>query len=68
MHEASATREIRAEKSAVWAAIDDFGGIDEFEHTIERSRIIDGPETGEGAVRECHVDDGTRVEEKIIEY
>lgn len=68
MHEASATREIRADTAVVWEAIDDFGGIDKFESTIERSGIIDGPETGEGAVRECHFDDGSRTEEKIIEY
>ena len=68
MHEASVTREIHAEKAAVWAALDDFGGIDKYAADLEQSRIIDGPETGMGAVRECNFADGPRVQEKIIEY
>lgn len=68
MHEASVTREIRADKEVVWEGIDDFGGIDKYSPPLEQSEIIGDQETGEGAIRECYFEDGTRVEEEIVEY
>ena len=63
-----AAREIGAETSAVWAVLDDFGGVDKFNPSVVRARIIDGPETGEGATRECELDDGGVIHERIVEY
>lgn len=68
MHEVSVSREIDAPKSAVWEVLDDFGGVSKYSPGVEDSGIVDGPDTGVGAVRECHLDEGGRIAEKIVEY
>ena len=68
MHEVSVTREIDAPKTAIWQVLDDFGGVDKYNPGITRSGIVDGPDTGRGATRECLLNDGGRIEEEIIEY
>lgn len=68
MHEVRASRVIDAPKSTVWAVLDDFGGVSKYSPGVEDSGIVDGPDTGVGAVRECRLDGGGRIAEEIVEY
>ena len=68
VHTVSVTREIDASLSDVWAVLDDFGGVSKYNPNVETSGIVDGPETGVGATRECHFADGGRIEERIVHY
>jgi len=68
MHEVSVTREIDAPKAAVWRVLDDFGGVAKYNPGVNSSGIVAGPDTGEGATRECVLDEGGRIEEEIVAY
>jgi hypothetical protein len=52
----------------VWAVLDDYGGVSQYNPNVKTSRVVVGPETGRGATRECVFYDGGRIEEKIIDY
>lgn len=68
MHEVSVTRKINASSSVVWQVLDDFGGVAKYNPGVAESGIVTGPDTGEGATRECVLDGGGRIEEEIIDY
>jgi len=68
MHTVSASRIINASLSDVWTILDDFGGVSQYNPNVKTSGIIDGPDTGQGATRECVFYDGGRIEEKITDY
>ena len=68
MHTVRVAREIDAPKSEIWRILDDFGGVSKYSPGVETSGIVDGPDTGVGAVRECHLDEGGRIAERIVEY
>lgn len=68
MHEVSVTREINASLPIVWQILDDFGGVVKYNPGVIKSGIVAGPDIGEGAIRECVLDGGGRIEEKIIDY
>lgn len=68
MHTVSVTREIEAPKAAVWEVLDDFGGVVKYNPGVASSGIVDGPDTGEDATRECILEEGGRIEEVIVDY
>lgn len=68
MHGFSVSRDIDAPKEDVWAVLDDFGNLADYDPKNATSRVIDGPPTGPGAVREAVKPDGGRVVHEIIEY
>lgn len=68
MHTVSVTKEIDASPEAVWAVLDDFGGVARYNPHVETSTVVDGPDTGTGAIRECQFYDGGRIEEEIVDY
>lgn len=68
MHEIRATRTTDAPKAEIWDVLDDFGSVDAWTPSIASARIVAGPETGEGATRECVLETGDTAEEKIVEY
>ena len=68
MHSVRASRVLHAPIDRVWDVLDDFGGISTYHPNVESSRVVNGIETGEGARRECHLDDGGRIEETITAY
>lgn len=68
MHTVTVTRTIDAPIDEVWTVLDDFGGVAKYNPHVESSGIIDGPDTGPGATRECVFSNGGRVEERIVEY
>lgn len=59
---------IDAPPEAVWAVAGDFNGIPRWLPTIAESRIILGKNHQVGAIRELVRMNGTRVEEKLLEY
>lgn len=67
-HAFSVSRELDAPKAAVWAVLDDFGNLADYDPKNASSQIIAGPETGVGATREAIQHDGGRVVHEIIEY
>ena len=68
MHTVSVRKAIDASFDEVWAVLDDFGGVSKYNPNVETSKIVDGPDTGLGATRECVFHDGGRVEEEIVAY
>ena len=68
MHTTSVTREIDAPIEEVWRVLDDFGGVANYNPNVKTSKVIDGPDSGTGATRECLFHDGGRIEEAIVEY
>jgi len=68
MHTVSVEKVISVPAEDAWAALDEFGRVSEYNPHVATSKIIDGPETGVGATRECVFEDGGRIEEKIVEY
>lgn len=68
MHTVSVRREIDASIEEVWRILDDFGGVAKYNPSVETSKIVAGPESGNGATRECTFYDGGRIEEQIVDY
>ncbi len=68
MHNVSVQKVIAVPAERAWAALDEFGRVSEYNPHVAISRIINGPETGVGATRECVFEDGGRIEEEIAEY
>lgn len=68
MHSFSVSREIEAPKAEIWAVLDDFGNLADYDPKNATSRVIDGPETGVGAVREAVKPGGGRVVHELIAY
>ena len=68
MHTVRVSREIDASLEEVWRVLDDFGGVAKYNPNVETSTIVAGPESGNGATRECTFYDGGRIEEKIVDY
>lgn len=68
MHSFSVSREIEVPKADVWAVLDDFGNLADYDPKNASSRVIEGPETGVGAVREAVKPDGGRVVHELVEY
>lgn len=68
MHEVQATRTIDAPTAAVWEVLDDFAGVSKFNPAVDSAHLVAGPDTGEGATRECVLADGGTISERIIEY
>ena len=53
--------------SKVFAALDDFAGIQRFHPLLESSPLVEGtPETGVGAERVCHLYDGNTLHERVV--
>jgi hypothetical protein len=68
MHTVSVEKVISVPAEDAWAALDEFGRVSEYNPHVATSKIINGPETGVGATRECVFEDGGRIEEEIVEY
>lgn len=68
MHTVRVDKTIDAPIEDVWSVLDDFGGVANYNPNIKASSIVDGPDAGVGATRECRFDDGNRIEEEIVEY
>lgn len=68
MHEVQATRTIDAPSAAIWVVLDDFAGVSKFNPAVDTARLVAGPDTGEGATRECVLADGGTIIERVIEY
>lgn len=68
MHTVSVRKAMGASFEEVWTVLDDFGGVSKYNPNVETSRIVDGPDTGIGATRECVFYDGGQVEEEIVAY
>lgn len=68
MHTVAVTSSIRAPFETVWALLDDFGQASVYGPGIEASRIINDIPRGLGAMRECVLDDGGIVQERITAY
>jgi mxaD protein len=62
------TIHIKASPEEVWALAGDFGGVARWLSTIESSRLVLKSKSEEGAIRELLRMNGTRVQEKLLEY
>ena len=52
----------------VWEVLADWGNVDKWHFSVEKSPIMDGKTFGLGAKRTCYFYDGTNVVEEITEY
>ncbi|KAB1186714.1 MULTISPECIES: SRPBCC family protein [Haloferax] len=68
MHTVTQRRTIDAPLDDVWAVLDDFGGVANYNPSIERSFITNDVETGEGATRQCDFYGGASIQERITSY
>jgi len=68
MHTVSVSKTIDASLGEVWPVLDDFGSVANYNPNVKKSGIVEGPDTGTGATRECVFYGGGRIEEKIVEY
>jgi mxaD protein len=59
---------IDASPDAVWAVAGDFVGLDKWYPPAQASRLVLGRNREVGAIRELTRGNGTKVEEKLIEY
>ena len=64
----SETMRVNLPGGSVWAVLDDFGGIERYAPTIERSPILTENATGLGAMRKCEFYSGGSLIEEIIDY
>jgi len=68
MHTVSVTRTLPHPFPRVWEALDDFGAVQKYHPTVEKSGILNGIARGEGAQRVCQFYDGSAIKERITEY
>jgi uncharacterized protein YndB with AHSA1/START domain len=68
MHSASATRTIDAPAVTVWAVVDDFAGVADYNPNVESARLTGEASTGEGASRRCTLAGGGHLDETIVAY
>jgi uncharacterized protein YndB with AHSA1/START domain len=68
MHSISTSRVVDAPVARVWAVLDDFGGVSNYNPMVDDSRTLGERATGAGARRECLLDGGGRLEEVIVDY
>ncbi len=68
MHHVQVNREIDRPAEAVWAILDDFGGVFRYHPLVKKSGITNGIGSGLGAGRVCHFDDGSSIREEITAY
>ena len=59
---------IDAPPDAVWAVVGDFVGLNRWYPPIPESRLVLGRNNEVGAIRELRRGNGTKVEEKLVEY
>jgi len=68
MHTVVVEREMDVQADRAWSILDDFGGIYRFHPNVEKSSIQNGIDSGLGAERVCHFDNGDQVREQITGY
>ncbi len=59
------TIEIPASSEEVWNAVKDFGGIYKWNPYVQSVSLLSESNEGEGAVRVCHMYDGTSIKESV---
>jgi len=59
---------IDAPPEVVWAVVGDFAGLHKWYPPIPESRLVLGRNNEVGAIRELRRGNGTRVEEKLVDY
>jgi len=64
----SATRQIAAPASAVWAAVADIGGVHKWHPKVRQSPLLSVASEGPGAKRRCDFYDGTSVVEEVTDW
>lgn len=52
----------------VWDALDDFGNIANFHPLVHTSASTNDTDTGQGAQRVCHFENGATIHEEIVAY
>jgi len=68
MHHVHVDRVIDQPADAVWAKLDDFGGVYRYHPLVVTSPLANGIGSGLGAQRVCHFDDGNSIREEITAY
>lgn len=67
-HHIEVTKRFNVPAKKVWAVLADWGHVDKWHFSVEKSPIMDGKTFGPGAKRTCNFYDGSSVVEEIIEY
>lgn len=68
MHTVTQRRTIPAPLDDVWSVLDDFGGVANYNPSVERAFITNGVASGVGATRQCDFYDGASIRERISSY
>ena len=59
---------VNVSKEKVWEVLKDFGSVEKFAATIEKSPVISDQKIGLGARRKCYFNDGSNLVEEIVDY
>ncbi len=68
MHNVNVDHKISSSPEKVWEVLDKFGGVSAYHPFVKASPIANGVESGLGAERFCHFEDGNSIKERIVEY
>jgi hypothetical protein len=68
MHNVHVNHKINSNPKKIWEVLDKFGGISAYHPLVKTSPIANGVESGLGAERVCHFEDGNSIKERIVEY
>lgn len=68
MHKVVVKRDLDLPADRTWEILDDFGAVHRYHPLVDRSPIQNGIDSGLGAERVCHFDDGNSIKERITDY
>ncbi len=68
MHVLTVAQEINVPANKLWPVLDDFGNVFAFHPDVRESSVINDIETGMGARRVCHFNDGNSIKETVVRY
>ena len=68
MHHVSVNHKINAPAAKVWEVLDKFSEIYKYHPFVKHSENLNQQDSGLGAERSCHFEDGNIIKERIIAY
>lgn len=68
MHHVSVSHKINAPAPKVWDALDKFSEVYMYHPFVKHSESLNRQDSGLGAERSCHFEDGNKIKERIITY
>ena len=68
MHQVTVTHKFNAPAPKVWSVLDRFSEVYMYHPFVKHSESLNQQDSGLGAERTCHFEDGNKIKERIIAY